>query len=118
MRVFFLIISLVFVCCKSEKEAIPTHCTYLKSAQNFTNTPPFNISNRIELVSYHNRTTSRDNEDLIKNGKFSVKPLLERQILTSSEIDSLFSILYNYKQSGEGYSDGADCYNPHHSIVF
>src|SRR5688572_10634143 len=80
---------------------------------------PFNVSDKVELVSYECRKDSYSNDNLISSNKFAVDNVKQRVSLDKSQRDSIFSILYNYKPLPVGVDTlQADCYNPRHSIVF
>jgi hypothetical protein len=93
-------------------------CVYEKSDRLTSNTFPFNKSDKIELVAY-DRRDSYSNDELIRDGKFIVPDILQRQSLSKHQIDSLLSILHNFSRAvSENDEFEADCYDPHHSIVF
>jgi|GEM_PF-966623 len=93
-------------------------CVFEKKDE-MKNTFPFNVSDKVELVSYQCRRDSYSNDNLISNDKFSVANIKQRVSLGKSQRDSVFSLLYNYKPLPVGLDTlQADCYNPRHSIVF
>jgi hypothetical protein len=139
MRYIIIVVILIFSCRKketakpdsfdqSEVDALEADerkyfagqaCVYVKSDRQPKNTFPFDKSDKVELVSYDLRLDSHSNDELIKDGKFTVNSILQRETLGNSERDSLFSILYNYKRKVEENGQfGADCYDPHNSILF
>jgi hypothetical protein len=94
-------------------------CIYKKSGRQIAQTFPFSQSDKIELVSYKDREDRFLNDELIKDGTFIVPNISDRKQLDSQQIDSLFSILYNFKTKNNRNEEfGADCYEPHHSVVF
>jgi hypothetical protein len=99
-----------------------TSCVYAKTTKKLSETFPFNVADKIEVVSYTCRTCAKDYHDsdsLIVDNKFIVKNTQDKVTLTKSQIDSLFSILYNYKMKRKGnFVYEAACYMPRHSIVF
>jgi hypothetical protein len=94
-------------------------CVYQTSNRQPKSTFPFDKSDKIELVSYDHRLDSYSNDELIKDGKFTVKNILQRETIRGSQRDSLFAILYNYKRIvDENDNFGSDCYDPHNSVLF
>jgi len=96
-----------------------TGCIYNKTEKKPESTIPFDKSDKVELVSYSARRDGYSNDELIQDGKFTVKEIKQRIKLNKMQIDSLFSILYNSKKIRQGNNESvADCYNPRHSVVF
>jgi len=94
-------------------------CMYQKSDKQISTTYPFDKSDKIELVSYEDRKDNHSNDDLIKDGKFVVPNILERKTLGRIQKDSLFAIFFNHKKMIKNSDEvRADCYDPHHSILF
>jgi hypothetical protein len=87
-----------------------TGCVYRITERKPVDVFPFNKSDKIEFVSYELRRDS--NDELIRDGKFTVQNIKQRVELMRSQRDSLFSLLYNFKKIRQGDVDlGADCYN-------
>ncbi|MFT3935842.1 MAG: hypothetical protein QM726_19595 [Chitinophagaceae bacterium] len=76
---------------------------------------PFNIKGSIELVSfrYHKRNCP------VEPGALLTDSLIERKVLSLTEIDSLTDILYNnfYKQR-PNYLSLTQCFSPRNAILF
>jgi len=95
------------------------YCMYEKSDKDLLTTYPFSKADRIEVVSYPMRKSAYLNSTLIINNKFIVKGIEDRIKLTDPQIDTLFSILFNYKLKSDKYGMPiTDCYTPRHSILF
>ena len=104
---------------KEQEENDARPCVFEQTDKVITKTYPFDQSDKVELISYQPRCDGFENMELIVNGRFSVKDIQERIELKEEQIDSLFSLLYNYKtgKSSNIYAV-TDCYTPRHSIVF
>jgi hypothetical protein len=101
-----------------EEEVFNGPCVFQRTGQ-MQSKFPFDKSDKVELVSYECRKVSDDNDNLIRNEKFTVDNIKQRVSLGQSQRDSVFSILYNLRPSPAGLDTlQADCYNPRHSIVF
>ena len=111
----FLLFLCCFAGCKSGKDK--PACIYRKTDKTISTTYPFDKSDRIGIVSYESRNEA-DNE-LIKNDSFRVAGIGERIVLNKVQIDTLFSLLYDYQRNkNRGSVSQADCYNPRHAVVF
>jgi hypothetical protein len=93
-------------------------CLYEKLAPELTANTPFAVSNKVEIVSYEIRQYHELKDSLIRDGKFVVQGIKQRITLKKADQDSLFSILYDYGRIEESEWYGADCYDPHHSVIF
>jgi hypothetical protein len=94
-------------------------CMYFKSDKIRSTTYPFNKADRIEIVSYPYKRNDFRNDKLIVDNKFIIKGIEERIRLNSAQMDTLFSILFDYKTKVQNSPiPVADCYNPRHSILF
>lgn len=137
MRPILVLLLLMFINCSRTKQDKPVDqvtidsttaydnyeadnsCFYTKINHTISDTYPFNESDRIELVAYEDRYRNGIyDDDLIKNEQFLVTEIKQKHLLTKSQKEDLFSILYNYKGKIDSDSPGPDCYEPHHSIIF
>lgn len=85
------------------------------------NTFPFSQAAKIEIISFpadkFRSSEAFQNYDIV-DGKmqFDESIILQRIVLNKSQIENLFDILYEYKETDE--FRGADCYNPNHRVIF
>ncbi|GAL85936.1 hypothetical protein MYP_3165 [Sporocytophaga myxococcoides] len=135
--IFFYFILLAALSCKeSDKTAnlVTTdnyenhikelRCVYSKSKYSKDSVFPFNESNKIELIAYDS-TSQADffGGRIIKmkapHDSLSRVRIRERVELNGGQIDTLFSILHNYKFSNDhAFGESSACYNPRHAILF
>lgn len=95
------------------------YCIYEKSNKDILATYPFSKADKIEIVSYPMRKSAYMNSRLIVDNKFIVEGIEDRIKLKGPQIDTLFSILFDYKLKSDKYGmPTADCYSPRHSILF
>lgn len=142
MKNFYLIMTLLgLLSCNSEIKQTEHHeqeillddygeqeCIYKKDTTLKSNKFPFNISDKIKVISYKDynvvAVTEKSSEiyvpdSVIENGKVVVPNIYETITLNSQQIDSLYSILFNYKTKREGnVTTAMSCYVPRHSIIF
>lgn len=105
-------------------------CFYQDNSNKIKDTFPFSEADKIEIVAFGEDFEARmsiKNEifqllqvprmgDTIKINNRKVK-FREINVLNEQEVKELFSILFNY-QTPDGNSVVADCYEPHHAILF
>lgn len=90
-------------------------CIYKKTNKQLSQIYPFNTADKIVVVNYPYRKDSYTNDNLIVNDSFIVKGISKVVTIENRQIDTLFSILYDY-EGNAGFA--ADCYNPRHSVIF
>lgn len=74
---------------------------------------PFNESSKIILVSFRGSRLPRENDSICYS------KLLETQVLTLTQIDSLTNIMYNIGYGGTVLIEKEDnCYDPRNAILF
>ena len=95
-------------------------CTITKWKRKRNEVFPFNVCDRIEIVTYD----STDGYDLGKIGYSTILTdsigqygFCERVPLNEKQIDTLFSIMYGYISIDDLHISAA-CYNPRHAILF
>ena len=96
-------------------------CAFHSSGLNISSTFPFNVTDRVELVSFSDRNSDLDS--IVANKKLLLTTIKQRKDISKKEIDTLFDKIYNYRS----YSDiktnmlsvsNPSCYIPHHAIIF
>ncbi|MCR6640557.1 MAG: hypothetical protein NVV82_16545 [Sporocytophaga sp.] len=99
-------------------------CVYSKSKYSKDSVFPFNESNKIEFIAYDS-TSQADffGGRIIKmkepHDSLSSVRIRERVKLNGGQIDTLFSILHDYKINNDNtFGEAAACYNPRHAILF
>jgi hypothetical protein len=98
------------------------HCTISKFKLERKKTFPFNVCDRIELVTYDSLFTNFPIEQRIWKKTILSNSLgrygfCERVSLNEKQTDSLFAIIYNYESIDDVHLSSA-CYNPRHAILF
>jgi hypothetical protein len=111
-----------------ERERYPTECARRahKSFSTRLKNYPFNLTAKIQLVSFLGKMDTVDNEIVFKNGSLPIlndticySKLNEIKTLTFTEVDRLTDILYNYGFLGKVRIMSIDeCYNPRNAILF
>ncbi len=92
-------------------------CFYKESTIPSDEKYPFNIADKIELVSHISPWEEPEIKgDSIFVDSFMIRNIQERVILNQIQTDSLNTILYNYTSNLEFH--GYACYAPRHSIIF
>jgi hypothetical protein len=98
---------------------------YQKTEKKLTNTHPFSEATRIDVINYPTSYYDEENPNsMILNlpsaraGRIFPKMIDTTVTLNQTQIKEVFSILYDYKiVIDDGYGP-ADCYVPHHTIIF
>lgn len=90
-----------------------------KRLLSIQNTYPYNVCDKIELISYESRSRLLNihKNELIKDGKFVVPDIHQILTLKGAQKDSVLSMLIRITETTDS-SSNADCYDPHQAIVF
>ncbi len=112
-NIFILILFLCFSCVKKKGNNYDSFsCEYKKTSLKRKDVFPFYLE-KIEIVSFQNKSQS-----FVRNDSFLLKKFDTTLILNEIQKDTLFSVLYDYRSipkedNGETTVSVADCYNPH-----
>jgi len=96
-------------------------CTYYKDSTLKKEKHIFYKANRIELISFKSKPDPDDS--LITGKRLVVGNIRQQKVLPLYELDSLYSMLYNYRSNQSIRMNmliqlSSYCYDPHHAIIF
>jgi hypothetical protein len=99
-------------------------CFFTKSKFSKDSIFPFSQADKIEIISYDSTSArsffgGRINRNGSLHDSLSQNGIRERVVLYTGQIDTIYSILYDYKFSNDNtLEESAACYNPRHAILF